>query len=78
MPDGSFHRRDLQKNKSRGHRIGGSVITGKQSQADLVSSMTSKARMKQNEPGMIGPDHQAELAELRALEAVGVRRRRRW
>lgn len=75
--DGSLpHRCDLsvKAKKRQGRALS---VTGKQAQADVVKNMSARARLKRDEFGTIDPS-QAEIAELKALEAVGVRRRRRW
>ena len=80
MPDGSLHRCDLSVKASvKAKKRQGSAavsVTGKQAQANVVKSMSARARLKRDEFG--NDQLQAEIAELRALEAVGVRRRRRW
>ena len=52
------------------------TVTGKQAQADLVSLLASRARSKVEGGGTLASGQ--ELVELKALESVGVRRRRRW
>ncbi len=78
MPDGSKLSDVLKTERRREQRRAGSGFpggsTGKQAQADLVQLLSLKA--KSAAASGSGDDH--ALAELRALEAVGARRRRRW
>ncbi len=76
MPDGSRlgevlrnERRSAQKRSSKAE------ATGKQAQADLVLLLTRSAKASAGTGNALSDQ---ELAELRALESVGVRRRRRW
>lgn len=82
MPDGrkmtDVLKQERRKASSKaGKSTRGSDVTGKQEQANLVALLASRARSSAAAPATGQQDH-AELAELRALEAAGVRRRRRW
>ncbi len=77
MPDGGklggLVLRGEGKKSGAGKR--GGLPTGKQAQADLVSAWTARARSNMESGHALSGQ---ELVELRALESVGVRRRRRW
>lgn len=79
MPDGRIHQvlrsgeSDAGSVKPRRVRVGQSTKRGKDLQFALI--VNQRARLAANvENGQAGPD----LSELRALETVGARRRRRW
>jgi hypothetical protein len=70
MPDGNKLSDVLRTERRREQRREGSS-NGKQAQADYVLQLQLQAKSGSSD------DH-AALSELRALEAVGARRRRRW
>eukprot|EP00195_Chlamydomonas_chlamydogama_P011083 CAMPEP_0202891274 /NCGR_PEP_ID=MMETSP1392-20130828/1379_1 /ASSEMBLY_ACC=CAM_ASM_000868 /TAXON_ID=225041 /ORGANISM="Chlamydomonas chlamydogama, Strain SAG 11-48b" /LENGTH=322 /DNA_ID=CAMNT_0049574977 /DNA_START=70 /DNA_END=1038 /DNA_ORIENTATION=- len=76
MPDGgTFKAERARASLSRNGKTSKGA-PGKHAQADLVNLMAQ--RMRSSGGASTSQNSEQELAELRALEAVGVRRRRRW
>ncbi|KAG1662014.1 hypothetical protein FOA52_009503 [Chlamydomonas sp. UWO 241] len=77
MPDGGRLQDVLATERRRAARgKGSSNGSGKQQQAELVHLLLQAAQQAGGGGSTLRSDQ--ELAELRALEAVGARRRRRW
>ncbi|GAX72886.1 hypothetical protein CEUSTIGMA_g341.t1 [Chlamydomonas eustigma] len=74
MPDGG-RMGDVLKSERRKNSKKAEKTPGKQEQANLVTLWTARAKAEAERGHNISAQ---ELAELRALESVGVRRRRRW
>eukprot|EP00197_Chlamydomonas_leiostraca_P006316 CAMPEP_0202863686 /NCGR_PEP_ID=MMETSP1391-20130828/4221_1 /ASSEMBLY_ACC=CAM_ASM_000867 /TAXON_ID=1034604 /ORGANISM="Chlamydomonas leiostraca, Strain SAG 11-49" /LENGTH=377 /DNA_ID=CAMNT_0049543345 /DNA_START=163 /DNA_END=1296 /DNA_ORIENTATION=+ len=82
MPDGSSLKQHLksQKHSDTASEIGGKANKSKSTKRgkDLLFAHVVHQRARLTAAVQSGAGDAGELAELRALEAVGVRRRRRW
>jgi hypothetical protein len=66
---------DVLKSEKRKNSKKAEKTPGKQEQANLVTLWAARAKAEAENGHSLNAQ---EIAELRALESVGVRRRRRW